>query len=105
MNPAKRHMARAPTPTMLAAITAWKKCSTMIGGERAGREATWSMVDDLASFPFCKNSQAEVEFANTRRVHHRQLWRLYLCNLLWYNNIICLILKVCISPFIWDMAA
>ena len=64
LNPAKRHMARAPTPTMLAAITTWKKCSTMIGGERARRpRGPRRMISHLS--PFCKNSQAEVELANT----------------------------------------
>ena len=54
LNPAKRHMARAPTPTMLAAITTWKKCSTMIGGERAGRpRGPWGMMISHLS-PFAK---------------------------------------------------
>ena len=74
MNPAKRHMARAPTPTMLAAITTWKKCSTMIAGE-----ATWSMGDDdLASFPFAKIAKRR----SSKRIHLKGNGRCGRCGIL-----------------------
>ena len=55
--------------------------------------------------PQCENLVQFFILSSTRPITDRGLHLLYLCSLMKYIIIICLIWKLCMSPFIWDMAA